>query len=251
MQKTALITGATSGIGKATAQRFAKEGIRLVICGRREGALEELKSELSTLTDVHSLLFDVRDKSVVQAALNSVPEEFSTIDILINNAGNAHGLDPIQSGSMDDWEAMIDINVKGLLNVSKPIITKMIAQNSGHIINIGSTAGKEVYPNGNVYCASKHAVDALNQGMRMDLNQYGIRVGAVNPGMVETAFSEVRFKGDKERASKVYQGFDALQAEDIADIIYFVVSRPYHVNIADLIVMPTAQASSTIVRRHS
>jgi NADP-dependent 3-hydroxy acid dehydrogenase YdfG len=251
MQKTALITGATSGIGKATAQRFAKEGIRLVICGRREGALEELKSELSTLTDVHTLLFDVRDKSAVQAALNSVPEDFSTIDILINNAGNAHGLDPIQSGSMDDWEAMIDINIKGLLNVSKPIITKMIAQNSGHIINIGSTAGKEVYPNGNVYCASKHAVDALNQGMRMDLNQYGIRVGAVNPGMVETAFSEVRFKGDKERASKVYQGFDALQAEDIADIIYFVVSRPYHVNIADLIVMPTAQASSTIVRRHS
>jgi NADP-dependent 3-hydroxy acid dehydrogenase YdfG len=251
MQKTALITGATSGIGKATAQRFAMEGIRLVICGRRNEVLQALKRELSELTAVHTLVFDVRDKETVQAAIASLPENFSTIDILVNNAGNAHGLDPIQSGSMEDWEAMIDINVKGLLNVSKPIITKMIAQNGGHIINIGSTAGKEVYPNGNVYCASKHAVDALNQGMRMDLNQYGIRVGAINPGMVETGFSEVRFKGDKERASKVYQGFDALQAEDIADIIYFVVSRPYHVNIADLIVMPTAQASSTIVRRHS
>lgn len=251
MQKTAFITGATSGIGKATAQRFAKEGIRLVICGRRQDALEALKMELTPLTNVHTLVFDVRDKETVESAIASLPENYSTIDILINNAGNAHGLDPIQSGSMEDWEAMIDINVKGLLNVSKPIIAKMIAQNGGHIINIGSTAGKEVYPNGNVYCASKHAVDALNQGMRMDLNQYGIRVGAVNPGMVETAFSEVRFKGDKERASKVYQGFDALQAEDIADIIYFVVSRPYHVNIADLIVMPTAQASSTIVRRHS
>lgn len=249
MQKTALITGATSGIGKAAAQRFAKEGIRLVICGRRNEVLQALKRELSELTAVHTLVFDVRDKETVQAAIASLPENFSTIDILLNNAGNAHGLDPIQSGSMEDWEAMIDINVKGLLTVSKPIITKMIAQNGGHIINIGSTAGKEVYPNGNVYCASKHAVDALNQGMRMDLNQYGIRVGAINPGMVETGFSEVRFKGDKERASKVYQGFDALQAEDIADIIYFVVSRPYHVNIADLVVMPTAQASSAIVRR--
>lgn len=249
MQKTALITGATSGIGKATAQRFAKEGIRLVICGRRNEVLQAFKRELSELTAVHTLVFDVRDKETVQAEIASLPENFSTIDILLNNAGNAHGLDPIQSGSMEDWEAMIDINVKGLLTVSKPIITKMIAQNGGHIINIGSTAGKEVYPNGNVYCASKHAVDALNQGMRMDLNQYGIRVGAINPGMVETGFSEVRFKGDKERASKVYQGFDALQAEDIADIIYFVVSRPYHVNIADLIVMPTAQASSAIVRR--
>ena len=251
MKRTAFITGATSGIGKATAQRFAKEGIRLVICGRRTALLEEVKNELESITEVYALSFDVRDKLAVAEAINSLPYAFSRIDILVNNAGNAHGLDPIQSGSTDDWEAMLDINVKGLLNVSKPIISKMIAQNSGHIINIGSTAGKEVYPNGNVYCASKHAVDALNQGMRMDLNQYGIRVGAVNPGMVETAFSEVRFKGDTERASKVYQGFDALQAEDIADIIYFIVSRPYHVNIADLIVMPTAQASSTIVRRHS
>jgi len=249
MQKTALITGATSGIGKATAQRFAKEGIRIVLCGRRTALLEKLQKELASSTEVHTLAFDVRDKIAAQKEIESLPTAFSKIDILVNNAGNAHGLDPIQDGSMDDWEAMIDINIKGLLNVSKPIISKMIAQNSGHIINIGSTAGKEVYPNGNVYCASKHAVDALNQGMRMDLNQYGIRVGAVNPGMVETEFSEVRFKGDIDRASKVYQGFDALQAEDIADIIYFVVSRPYYVNIADLTVMPTAQASSTMVKR--
>lgn len=250
MKKTALITGATSGIGKATAIRFAQEGIRIVLCGRKEYILDQLKVELSAHTDVYTICFDVRDKSKVESEIELLPPEFSKIDVLINNAGNAHGLDPIQSGSSEDWEAMLDINVKGLLNVSKPIISKMIEQKSGHIINIGSTAGKEVYPNGNVYCASKHAVDALNQGMRMDLNQYGIRVGAVNPGMVETAFSEVRFKGDTERASKVYQGFDALQAEDIADIIYFVISRPYHVNIADLIVMPTAQASSTIVNRN-
>src|SRR5690606_17033776 len=200
---------------------------------------------------LHTLCFDVRDKNAVQKAIESLPSDFKTIDVLINNAGNAHGLDPIESGNIDDWDAMIDINVKGLLYVSKIIIPKMIAQKSGHIINIGSTAAKEVYPNGNVYCASKHAVDAINQGMRIDLNQYGIRVGGIHPGMVETEFSEVRFKGDKERAAKVYQGFKALQAEDIADIIHFVISRPYHVNIADLVVMSTAQASSTIVNKNN
>jgi len=198
---------------------------------------------------VYTLEFDVRDKNAVQKSINTLPENFSKIDILINNAGNAHGLDSIQNGSTDDWDAMMDINVKGLLYVSKAIIPKMIEQKSGHIINIGSTAGKEVYPNGNVYCASKHAVDAINQGMRMDLNEHGIRVGAVNPGLVETEFSKVRFKGDDDRASKVYQGFHALKPEDIADIILFVVTRPYHVNIADLIVFPTAQASSTIVNK--
>ena len=182
-------------------------------------------------------------------AIDSLPKEFSEIDILVNNAGNAHGLDPIDKGSPDDWDAMLDINVKGLLYMSKAIIPKMVERKSGHIINIGSTAGKEVYPNGNVYCASKHAVDAINQGMRIDLNAYGIRVGAVNPGLVETEFSDVRFKGDSERASKVYQGFQPLKPEDIADIILFVVTRPYHVNIADLVVMPTAQASSTIVKK--
>ena len=198
---------------------------------------------------MHTLQFDVRDKNAVINAVNSLPEAFSIIDILINNAGNAHGLDPIQTGDLDDWDAMIDINVKGLLYVSKAIIPQMIERKSGHIINIGSTAAKEVYPNGNVYCATKHAVDALNQGMRIDLNPFGIRVGAIHPGMVETEFSEVRFKGDTSRAENVYKGFNPLQPEDIADIIHFVVSRPYHVNIADLIVMSTAQASSTIVNK--
>ncbi|MEE9362397.1 MAG: SDR family NAD(P)-dependent oxidoreductase [Cellulophaga sp.] len=247
--KTAFITGATSGIGKATAIQFAKQGISLILCGRRKERLQELKKSLEAQTKVHTLPFDVRDKEAVFSKIASLPDAFATIDILINNAGNAHGLEPIQDGNTDDWEAMIDINVKGLLYVSKAIIPKMIAQKSGHIINIGSTAGKEVYPKGNVYCASKHAVDAINQGMRMDLNPYGIRVGAINPGLVETEFSDVRFKGDDSKSSVIYKGYDALQAEDIADIIYFVVSRPYHVNIADLIVMPTAQASSTILKK--
>lgn len=245
--KTALITGATSGIGKATAERLSKEGYNLVICGRRQERLNELKSKLKT--DIHTLNFDVRDRNAVAEKINSLPPAFSKIDILVNNAGNAHGLDPIETGNLDDWDAMFDINVKGLLYVSKAIIPKMIEQGSGHIINIGSSAAKEVYPNGNVYCSTKHAVDALNQGMRIDLNKYGIKVGAIHPGMVETEFSEVRFKGDKERASKVYQGFDVLKPEDIADIIHFVVSRPYHVNIADLLVFSTAQASSTIVKK--
>jgi 3-hydroxy acid dehydrogenase/malonic semialdehyde reductase len=250
MSKTALITGATSGIGKATAEILAKNNYKIILCGRREDRMVELKKELSKLTEVHTLLFDVRDKKAVSESIASLPEAFSTIDILINNAGNAHGLDPIQNGDLDDWDAMIDINVKGLLYVSKAIIPQMIERTSGHIINIGSTAAKEVYPNGNVYCATKHAVDALNQGMRMDLNPFGIRVGAIHPGMVQTEFSEVRFKGDTDRAEKVYQGFMPLQPEDIADIIHFVVSRPYHINIADLVVMSTAQASSTIIKKN-
>jgi len=249
MNKTALVTGATSGIGEATARILAKNNYKIILCGRREDRLVSLKKELSEFTEVYTLSFDVRDKKAVFESINSLPETFSKIDVLINNAGNAHGLDAIQNGDLDDWDAMIDINVKGLLYVSKAIIPRMIEQKSGHIINIGSIAGKEVYPNGNVYCASKHAVDALNQAMRMDLNPYGIRVGAIHPGMVETEFSEVRFKGDTDRAANVYKGIDALQPEDIADIIHFVVSRPYHVNIADLIVFPTAQASATILKR--
>ncbi|MBO6533839.1 MAG: SDR family NAD(P)-dependent oxidoreductase [Muricauda sp.] len=249
MATTALITGATSGIGKATAELFAKQGFNLILCGRREERLNQLKNELGRDTSIFTLNFDVRNREDVFSAVDSLPKEFSEIDILVNNAGNAHGLDPIDKGSPDDWDAMLDINVKGLLYMSKAIIPKMVERKSGHIINIGSTAGKEVYPNGNVYCASKHAVDAINQGMRIDLNAYGIRVGAVNPGLVETEFSDVRFKGDSERASKVYQGFQPLKPEDIADIILFVVTRPYHVNIADLVVMPTAQASSTIVKK--
>ena len=251
MATTALITGATSGIGKATAELFAKQGFNLILCGRREERLNQLKNELGRDTSIFTLNFDVRNREDVFSAVDSLPKEFSEIDILVNNAGNAHGLDPIDKGSPDDWDARLDINVKGLLYMSKAIIPKMVERKSGHIINIGSTAGKEVYPNGNVYCASKHAVDAINQGMRIDLNAYGIRVGAVNPGLVETEFSDVRFKGDSERASKVYQGFQPLKPEDIADIILFVVTRPYHVNIADLVVMPTAQASSTIVKKNS
>lgn len=249
MSKTALVTGASSGIGKATAQILAKNNYKIILCGRREDRLIELKNELSAFTEVCTLSFDVRDKKAVFESINSLPEGFSKIDVLINNAGNAHGLDSIQNGDLDDWDAMIDINVKGLLYVSKAIIPKMIEQKSGHIINIGSIAGKEVYANGNVYCASKHAVDALNQAMRIDLNPYGIRVGGIHPGAVETEFSEVRFKGDTERAANVYKGFEPLLAEDIADIIHFVISRPYHVNIADLMVLPTAQASATVMNR--
>ncbi len=247
--KTALITGASSGIGTATARIFAKNGINIIICGRRQERLDALKKELDLQVKVYTLNFDVRNKKAVHESINGLPKDFQKIDILINNAGNAHGLDPIQEGSTEDWDAMLDINVKGLLYVSDAIIPKMIEANSGHIINIGSTAGKEVYPKGNVYCASKHAVDAINQGMRLDLNGYNIRVGAVNPGMVETEFSEVRFKGDSEKAGKVYQGFQPLQAEDVADIIHFVVTRPYHVNIADLVVMSVDQASSTVVNK--
>jgi len=248
MTKTALITGATSGIGYATAHEFAKHGIKLILCGRRLERLHTIQKALEKLTNVHILNFDVRDKIETFKAIASLPEAFKTIDILINNAGNAHGLDPINTGNLDDWDAMMDINVKGLLYVSKAIIPQMTERKSGHIINIGSSAGKEVYPKGNVYCASKHAVLAITEGMRMDLNPFGIKVGAINPGLVETEFSKVRFKG-AEIAETVYKGFKALQAEDIAEIIYFVISRPSHVNIADLLVFPTAQASSTLIKK--
>jgi len=248
-KKTALITGASSGIGMATARELAKEGFALILCGRRLERLEQLKAELSAITAVHVLCFDVRNKNEVAEAIQSIPADFSKIDVLINNAGNAHGLSPIESADLDDWDAMIDINVKGLLYVSRAIIPGMTERRSGHIIHIGSIAGKEVYPNGNVYCATKHAVDALNKAMRIYLNQYGIRVGAIHPGLVKTEFSLVRFKGDEERASKVYEGYQPLLPEDIADIIHFVITRPYHVNIADLTVLPSAQASPTIVKK--
>ena len=249
MSLTAFITGATSGIGKATAILFAKNNIRLILCGRRAERLQELQKELSKLTEVTTLQFDVSKRNEVEISIKSIPENFKNIDILINNAGNAHGLSSIQDGNIDDWDAMLDSNVKGLLYVSKAIIPQMITRNNGFIVNIGSIAGKEVYANGNVYCASKFAVNALNKSMRLDLNQHNIRVSAIHPGLVETEFSEVRFKGDTERAKTVYQGYSALQAEDIADIIYFVVTRPYHVNIEDLVVYPTAQASATVLKK--
>ncbi|WP_159018639.1 SDR family NAD(P)-dependent oxidoreductase [Algibacter sp. L3A6] len=250
MTKTALITGATSGIGEATAYEFAKHGIKLIICGRRLERLNTIQKALERLTDVHILNFDIRNKQSVIDAIENLPKDFKNIDILINNAGNAHGLDPINEGNLDDWDAMMDINVKGLLYVSKAIIPQMTARKSGHIINIGSSAGKEVYPNGNVYCATKHAVLAITEGMRIDLNPFGIKVGAVNPGMVETEFSQVRFKGDPA-ANNVYKGFKALQAKDVADVIYFAISRPAHVNLADILMFCTAQASSTIVNKES
>lgn len=247
--KVALITGASSGIGKATAQVFADYKFDVIICGRRQDRIEELADELQTKVNVYSLIFDVRDKDSVTNAINSLPNSWKNIDILVNNAGNAHGLAPIHEGDIDDWDAMIDINVKGLLYVTKAIVPQMVQRKSGHIVHVGSIAGIEAYPNGNVYCASKHAVDALNKTMRMDLHQYNIRVSAINPGLVETEFSKVRFKGDDQKAAKVYQGYQPLTAQDIAETILFMVTRPAHVNIADLLILPTDQASATLVNK--
>lgn len=247
--RNVLITGATSGIGEATARLLAKNNYHLVLCGRRQDKLGKLLAELSSQTKATTLSFDVRDKQAVSAALHSLSGEWKTIDVLINNAGNAHGLDPIQNGNVDDWDAMMDINVKGLLYVSREVIPGMTQRKSGHIINIGSIAGKEVYPNGNVYCASKFAVDALTKGFRMDLNPFGIKVTAVNPGMVETEFSLVRFKGDAEKAASVYKDVKPLTGHDIADVILYVLSAPDHVQLADITIFPTAQASSTVVSR--
>lgn len=249
MIKIAFITGATSGIGKATAEIFAKNKIELILCGRRLDRLMDLQQELSEFTKVHILNFDVSDKNAVFEAVSSLPEHLKKIDILINNAGNAHGLDPIYKGDVSDWDAMIDSNVKGLLYVTKAISPFMVAEKKGHIINIGSISAKEVYEGGNVYCATKHAVDALNKGMRMDLSKFGIRVSAIHPGLTDTEFSTVRFKGDTNRADDVYKGFKPLVAEDIADLIYFVVTRPYHVNLTDILILPTAQSSGTQIHK--
>lgn len=247
-QPIALITGATSGIGEATA-RILSKNYQLIICGRRKERLEKLKNELPG--SVQILSFDVRDKEAVFSAFESLPQEWQDVDVLINNAGNAHGLDLIQDGNTDDWDAMMDINVKGLLYVSKAVIPGMVSRKKGHIVNISSIAGLEVYPKGNVYCASKHAVDALTKGMRMDLNEHGIKVTSIDPGLVETEFSEVRFKGDSERATQVYQNYTPLTAHDVAETIEFVLNRPAHVMIGDLLILPTDQASSTIVNKKS
>jgi 3-hydroxy acid dehydrogenase / malonic semialdehyde reductase len=249
MKRIALITGATSGIGEATARLLARNNFNLVLCGRRGDRLKKIQDELSKLTDVTTLSFDVRDRDGVHTAISSLKSPWNNIDVLINNAGNAHGLDPIQTGNVDDWDAMMDINVKGLLYVSKEVMPVMIQRNSGHIINIGSIAGKEVYQNGNVYCASKFAVDALTKGMRMDLNPFGIKVTSINPGLVETEFSVVRFKGDEARAASVYKGIEPLRGSDIADIILYTLQAPPHVVLADITVFPTAQGSSTLVKR--
>ncbi|MDR2121547.1 MAG: SDR family NAD(P)-dependent oxidoreductase [Flavobacteriaceae bacterium] len=249
-QKTALITGATSGIGRATAEIFAKNGIDLILCGRRKEKLEEVKKELEKSVKVITLLFDVSDREAVFSAINSLPEEWKkALNLVVNNAGNAHGLDLFQDASQDDFDAMINSNVKGLLNVSKAVIPLLIENTSGHIVNVGSIAGKEVYPGGSVYCATKHAVEALSKGMRMDLLSQGIKVTNIAPGAVETEFSLVRFKGDTKKADSVYQGFEPLVAEDIADAIYFAISRPDHVQIADMTIFPKAQASINLFER--
>lgn len=247
--KIALITGATSGIGRACAIALAQVGYDIIACGRREERLVDLMTELPDTTNYIYLVFDVSKKDEVNTALDSLDSKWKNIDLLINNAGNAHGLSPVQTGDTDDWDAMMDINVKGLLYVSKQVIPNMISRKTGQIINIGSIAGKEVYPNGNVYCASKHAVDALTKGMRIDLNPYGIKVIGIHPGLVETEFSVVRFKGDEERAGSVYKGFKPLVAEDIAEIIVFAATRPSHVVMADIVILPTAQANSTILNK--
>ena len=248
MMKTVLITGATAGIGQAIAFRFAREGHRLIITGRRKERLTELKTTLEEKykTEVLPLSFDIQNREATEKAIASLPESWQNIDILINNAGLAAGLSPIQEGSVDDWEQMIDTNVKGLLFISRQVMPKMVSRKSGHIINIGSTAGKETYPNGNVYCASKYAVDSLTKAMRTDLLPYGIKVTQVRPGLTETEFSLVRFKGDDEKAAKAYQGYEPLKGEDIAEIAYYVTTLPPHATINDVEVTPTAQANSFI-----
>jgi NADP-dependent 3-hydroxy acid dehydrogenase YdfG len=248
-KRIALITGATSGFGEATARLLAKNNFKLILCGRRKDRLDRIASDLSSHTEVTTLSFDVRDYLEVKQSVASLSASWNEIDVLVNNAGNAHGLDPIQTGSLEDWDAMIDINVKGLLYVSKEVMPVMTQRRAGHIINIGSIAGKEVYPNGNVYCASKFAVDALTKGMRMDLNPFGIKVTSINPGLAETEFSLVRFKGNSEKAASVYKGMDPLRADDIADIILYVLNAPAHVVLADITVLPTAQGSATLVNR--
>lgn len=247
MTKIALITGATSGIGKATAIKFAENGYNLILCGRRAEKLEELKKELSQTVKTYSLLFDIRDRKEVELQLNSLPEEWKNIDILVNNARNAHGLSSIDTGDIDDWDAMMDGNVKGLLYVSKAVIPQMVERKKGHVINLSSVAGKQTYANGTVYCASKKAVEAISEGMRLDLTQHGIKITNIAPGAVETEFSEVRFKGDKEKAQKVYEGYEPLLAEDIADVIFYAVNAPNRVTIADVTIYSKSQSAPTMI----
>lgn len=248
MNKIALITGATAGIGEAISKKMASLNYNLIITGRRNERLIALKKELTSAfpIEVLTLNFDVRNLTEVNANIDRLTAEWQNIDVLVNNAGLAAGLGKIQDGVVDDWEQMIDTNIKGLLYVTRKVSPLMIKHQQGHIINIGSIAGKEVYPNGGVYCSTKHAVDALTKGMRMDMVEHGIKVTAIHPGMVETEFSMVRFKGDKAKADAVYQGLTPLYAQDIAEAVEFAVTRPAHVNINDLVIMPTAQASATI-----
>lgn len=249
MDKTILITGATSGIGKACAYQFGANENSLIITGRRKERLIELKKDLEEKfnTKVLILSFDIRNNNEVKNAISSLSSEWKNIDILINNAGLAVGLNKIQDGEIDDWERMIDTNVKGMLYITRAVSPNMVARKSGQIINIGSIAGKETYPFGNVYCATKHAVDSLTKAMRIDMVEFGIKVTQIAPGAVETEFSNVRFKGDDAKADSVYVGFEPLRPEDIADAAYYCSNLPKHVNINDMLIMPTAQASSGIL----
>ncbi len=251
MKRIALITGATAGIGEATAEILAENGFKLILTGRRTERLEQLKAKLEKDTDCETVIlpFDIRNKDATEKAFLSLPEEWKNIDVLINNAGLAAGLATIEEGDVDDWERMIDTNIKGLLYITRLVTPIMVKRCSGHIVNLSSIAGKEAYSMGNVYCASKHAVQALTQGMRIDLVKHGIKVSSVAPGAVETEFSMVRFHGDEQKASDVYKGFTPLYAKDIAETILFMVTRPAHVNIDDVLIMPTAQAFSRVFNK--
>jgi serine 3-dehydrogenase len=246
-----LVTGATSGIGLACARAFARAGSRLLVCARRAERLDAIASELTTEhgVDVHPFTLDVRDQAAVSEAIATLPDDWKAIDILVNNAGLSRGLSPLHEGSIEDWEEMIDTNVKGLLYVSRAVIPGMVERGTGHVINLGSIAGREVYPGGNVYCATKHAERALTKGMQLDLLGTGVRVTTVDPGLVETEFSIVRFRGDTERAANVYSGLTPLTGDDVADAIIYCATRPPHVNVHELLLMPTAQASATMVKR--
>ncbi len=251
MNKSILITGATSGIGKSTAYKFAANQYNLILTGRRQQRLNDLKSELESLFSIQvlAICFDIQNKEQVINAINSLNDGWQNIDVLINNAGLALNLNPIHEGDFTDWDTMIDTNVKGLLYISKLVSNLMIKQGRGHIINVGSIAGKEAYPNGNVYCATKHAIEGLTKAMRLDLFQHGIKVSQVAPGATETEFSLVRFKGDEETADKTYLGYKPLTGNDVAESIYFIATQPDHVNICDLLIMPTAQANATSFNR--
>ncbi len=249
MSRIALITGASSGIGKATAEAFATLGYSLILCGRRQDRLDVLSGQLASATKTITLNFDTRDRTSVETAIASLPVEWQAIDILVNNAGNAFGMSPIQDGDPDDWDLMIDTNVQGVLYVSKAVMSGMVARQRGHIVNLSSIAGKQTYANGAVYCASKAAIEAISTGMRLDLTQHGIKVTNIAPGAVETEFSVTRFKGDTERAAKVYEGFMPLTAEDIASTIVYAVTAPAHVTISDLTILASAQAAATIIHR--
>ena len=245
MKKVILITGATSGIGEATAIRLAKEGYQLILCGRRIDKLMSLEKDLSKYTKIKTLSFDIRFLNEVFSKINSLPKSWRKIDILINNAGNAHGLSPVQDGLTEDWDTMTDTNIKGILYVTKAIIPHMIEQKSGHIINISSIAGKETYRNGTVYCASKKAVEALSEGMRIDLIEHDIKVSNIAPGAVKTNFSMIRFKGNVKKSKKVYQGYNPLLPDDISDLILYIIKAPKRVNIADILILPSSQSSSS------